>query len=155
MLDVPVVYAQVPSWVDVCPGKGKGVMELTYPEDQKLLLQSTQASKYYYFKFWCLEESNNGLITTCLNWTPFCRAHSCFPYSITSWKLIFLAAASFGLNQINQTPPPPWPGKVYVGMEVQECWRKTSQFGSSVCLYSSHVLLVEMLALAAHSLCTI
>lgn len=107
----------------------------------------------YYFKFWCLKVSNKGLITAFL--TPFGRAPSWFPFSITSWKLVFLAAAQFGLNQIMQIPPR-WPMKVSIRMESQEYWRKTSWVGSSICLFSSHLLLhQQILGLAARSLCAI
>lgn len=76
---------------------------------------------------------------------------SWFPFRITNWKLVSLAAASFGLNQKSQT----FLAKVSIRMETQECWRKTSRVGSRVCHSSSHVLLVELLPRAAHLLCWI
>lgn len=116
-------------------GKGKEWWNWLNCEDQRLIYSPLRLLMYY-FKFWCLKESSKGLITTFL--TPFGRAPSWFPFSSTSWKLIFLAAANFGLNQIMQVPPR-WPMKVQssIRVETQEYWRRTSWAGSSVCLSST------------------
>lgn len=83
-------------------------------------------------------------------------APSWFSFSITSWKLTSwqVPTLGFGLNQTNLTLPP-WSLLVSLPpKEAWECWRKTSWVGSIFCFCGSPVLLVEILVLTAHSLCT-
>lgn len=133
-------------------GRGKGVMELNFTSKMKDSFYSPLKLLIYYFKFWCLKESHNGLIT-CSNWRLLLPG---FPFpqqagSLSSWQL---PALGFGLNQFNLTLPP-WPLLASLLMETWECWRKTSWVGNIFLFCGSHVLLVEILVLTAHSLCTV